>query len=106
MRAPQYFQPECDAISWPHSTDGQKGMMVKTSTATYLPRLRVGASSEVTARDVSSPIPAPAPEIAMPAVKFPLADNLCINSRLQDDEKKPRVKCEETFWLTNKRVHR
>lgn len=42
-------------------------MIVKTRTATYVPRFRVGASSEVTARAVSSLIPAPAPAIAIPA---------------------------------------
>lgn len=40
---------------------------MNTRTATYLPRFRVGASSEVAAREVSSPIPAPAPLKAMPA---------------------------------------
>jgi len=67
---PIYLHPECLAINWAHSTDGQKGMMVKTRTATYFPRFRVGASSEVTARAVSSLIPAPAPAIAIPARKF------------------------------------
>ena len=45
-------------------------MMVKTKMATYLPRFRVGASSEVTARAVSSLMPAPAPAIAIPAAGF------------------------------------
>src|SRR5947207_2175856 len=67
-RTPQYLQPPCDAINCAQRTDGQKGIMVKTRTDTYLPRLRVGASSEATASEVSSPIPAPAPERAMPAV--------------------------------------
>ena len=43
-------------------------MMVKTKIETYLPRLRVGASSEVTARAVSSAMPAPAPDSVMPAM--------------------------------------
>ena len=44
--------------------------MVKTRMATYLPRFRVGASSEVTARAVSSQIPAPQPEMVMPAMNW------------------------------------
>lgn len=35
--------------------------MVNTRTATYFPRLRVGASSDVTAKAVSSQMPAPTP---------------------------------------------
>ena len=68
QNVPQCLQDELDAINWAHKTDGQKGTMVKTKIATYLPRLRVGASSEVTARAVNSLIPAPAPAMAMPAV--------------------------------------
>jgi len=37
---------------------------------TYVPLFDVGASSEVTASAVSSLIPAPAPEIVMPAMKM------------------------------------
>jgi len=65
--APQFLHDEFDAINWPQRTEGQKGMIVKTRMATYLPRLRVGASSEVTARAVSSLMPAPAPAMAIPA---------------------------------------
>jgi len=43
--------------------------MVKTRTPTYAPRLRVGASSDVTASEVNSQIPAPTPETAIPAIK-------------------------------------
>ena len=43
-------------------------MMVKTKMATYLPRSRVGANSDVTARAVSSLMPAPTPASAMPPV--------------------------------------
>ena len=64
--APQYRQELWEAMSWPHRTEGQKGIIVKTRIATYLPRLRVGASSEVTASAVSSLIPAPAPAMDMP----------------------------------------
>ena len=66
-RTPQYLHPPWAAINWAHRTDGQKGTMVNTRMATYFPRFRVGASSDVTARAVSSLIPAPAPAIAMPA---------------------------------------
>ena len=66
-RTPQYLHPACAAINWAHKTDGQKGTMVNTKMATYFPRFLVGASSEVTARAVSSLIPAPAPATAMPA---------------------------------------
>jgi hypothetical protein len=52
--------------------------MVKTRIETYLPRLYVGASSDTTASEVSSLIPAPTPEIAMPPAEKlaenPLAD--------------------------------
>ena len=65
---PQYLQPELDAISCPHKTDGQNGIMVKTKMATYLPRFRVGANSDVTANAVSSKIPAPIPARVMPPV--------------------------------------
>ena len=68
QRVPQWRQVLWEAMSWPQRTEGQKGTMVKMRTATYLPRLRVGASSEVTARAVSSLIPAPAPAMDMPAV--------------------------------------
>lgn len=40
-------------MSCPHSTEGQKGMMVKTRIATYFPRLDVGAISDVAANAVS-----------------------------------------------------
>ena len=40
--------------------------MVNTNPATYFPRFRVGASSEVTASAVSSLIPAPTPAKVMP----------------------------------------
>lgn len=43
-------------------------MMVNTKMATYLPRFRVGANSDVTARAVSSLMPAPTPASAMPPV--------------------------------------
>ncbi len=56
-------------MSWPYNTDGQKGTIVKTRMATYIPRFRVGASSEVTASEVSSQMPAPTPDTAMPAVE-------------------------------------
>ena len=65
--APQYRHELWEAMSCAQRTEGQKGMMVKTRMATYLPRLRVGASSDVTARAVSSLIPAPAPAMDMPA---------------------------------------
>ena len=65
---PQYLQPEFAAINCAHRTDGQKGKIVKTRNATEVPRFRVGASSDVTARAVSSLIPAPAPAMVMPAV--------------------------------------
>lgn len=65
----QYLQVECEAMSWPQRTDGQKGTMVKTRTETYVPRFLVGASSEVTASAVNSLIPAPIPEIAIPPEK-------------------------------------
>ena len=65
-RAPQYLQPCLDAINWAQSTEGQKGMMVKTKMATYMPRFRVGTNSDVTARAVSSLMPAPTPASAMP----------------------------------------
>lgn len=55
-------------MSWPHSTDGQNGTIVKTKTATYFPRLAVGAISEVAARAVSSEIPAPMPAMTIPPV--------------------------------------
>lgn len=42
--------------------------MVKINTATYFPRLAVGASSEVAARAVNSFMPAPAPAMAIPPV--------------------------------------
>ena len=64
---PQYLHPACDAINCAHRTDGQNGKMVKTKMATYVPRFRVGASSEVTAKAVSSLMPAPAPAMAIPA---------------------------------------
>jgi len=63
---PHHLQPAWDAISWPHNTDGQNGMIVKTNIATYLPRLAVGASSDVAARAVSSEMPAPTPAIVIP----------------------------------------
>jgi hypothetical protein len=66
QRAPTLRQVLWDAINWPQSTDGQNGTMVKMRIATYWPRFRVGANSEVAARAVSSQIPAPAPAIAMP----------------------------------------
>lgn len=66
-RTPQYLHPACAAINWAHRTDGQNGTIVNTRMATYFPRFLVGASSDVTARAVSSLIPAPAPAIAMPA---------------------------------------
>lgn len=43
-------------------------MMVKTKMATYLPRFRVGANSDVTASAVSSLMPAPTPARAIPPV--------------------------------------
>ena len=64
--APQYLQPCLDAINCAQSTEGQKGMIVKTKIATYMPRFRVGAISDVTARAVSSLMPAPTPASAMP----------------------------------------
>ena len=39
---------------------------MKTRTATYLPRLAVGANSEVAARAVNSLMPAPIPANVMP----------------------------------------
>lgn len=68
QRRPQYLQPELEAINCPHNTEGQNGMMVKTRMATYLPRFRVGASSDVTANAVSSKIPAPIPARVIPPV--------------------------------------
>ena len=47
-------------------TEGVKGRIVKTIRPTHRPRLLVGANSEVPARAVSSPIPAPPPAIVMP----------------------------------------
>lgn len=49
-------------------TDGVKGKIVKTIKPTHRPRLLVGANSEVPARAVSSPMPAPPPAIVMPPV--------------------------------------
>lgn len=68
QRTPQYLQPELEAINWAHNTDGQNGMIVKTRMATYLPRFRVGANSDVTANAVSSRIPAPIPASVIPPV--------------------------------------
>jgi hypothetical protein len=42
-------------------------MIVKMRMATYLPRLAVGASSDVTASAVNSQMPAPAPAMVVPA---------------------------------------
>ena len=67
--APQRLHDESRAINCAQRTEGQKGRMVKIRTATYVPRFRVGASSEVTASAVSSLIPAPAPAIAIPAAQ-------------------------------------
>lgn len=39
---------------------------MKIKTATYFPRLEVGANSLVAARAVSSEIPAPTPAMAIP----------------------------------------
>jgi hypothetical protein len=68
QRRPHHRHPAWDAISCPQRTDGQKGMIVKIKTATYFPRLEVGASSDVAASAVSSLIPAPIPAIAMPPI--------------------------------------
>lgn len=53
--------------------------MVKINTATYAPRFRVGAISEVTARAVSSLIPAPTPARAMPPDSLSASDPGRIN---------------------------
>lgn len=50
---PHQRHPPCEAMSWPHSTEGQNGRIVKRSMATYFPRLTVGANSDVAARAVS-----------------------------------------------------
>jgi hypothetical protein len=38
QKHPIHRQEEWYAMSWPQSTEGQKGMMVKIKAATYLPR--------------------------------------------------------------------
>lgn len=55
--------------------------MVKIRTETYFPRFRVGASSEVAAKAVSSLIPAPPPAMAMPANQMEIRMNV---SRIEE----------------------
>jgi hypothetical protein len=38
QKHPIHRHEEWYAMSWPQSTEGQKGMMVMTKAATYLPR--------------------------------------------------------------------
>lgn len=67
QNAPIHRHEEWYAMSWPQSTEGQNGMMVRIKAATYLPRWLVGASSEVAASAVSSLTPAPTPANTIPA---------------------------------------
>lgn len=66
-----------------------KTSAAKTSAATYFPRLDVGASSDVAAREVSSLIPAPIPASAIPPVTVNYWD----------------CRDKKGFDLTNKGVH-
>lgn len=70
QKQPIHRQLECEAMSCAQSTAGQKGMMVNTRMATYLPRCEVGANSDVTASAVSSLMPAPTPEKTIPQMKM------------------------------------
>ena len=60
--------------------------MVKIRTATYAPRFRVGASSEVTASAVSSLMPAAAPAIVVPAVHVSMGESSRWHVEVYTDE--------------------
>lgn len=70
--------------------------MVKIRTATYLPRLAVGASSEVAANAVSSLMPAPTPAIDMPPINGSVMD-LPMLPVIQTDEDIHGVSCRTDY---------